>query len=178
MARFFLFLDDMSALEQIERLIEPTLTDMGYDLVRVLMQGKERRTLQIMAERQDEAGMTVDDCADISRAVSAILDVEDPISGAYTLEVSSPGLDRPLVRPRDFERYAGYETKVEMKMAIDGQRRFSGRLLGIEDDMVRMEVDGETVDLPFADILKAKLLLTDELLAEAMKAGGGQEEDI
>ena len=178
MARFFLFLDDMSALEQIERLIEPTLTDMGYDLVRVLMQGKERRTLQIMAERQDEAGMTVDDCADISRAVSAILDVEDPISGAYTLEVSSPGLDRPLVRQRDFERFAGYETKVEMKMAIDGQRRFSGRLLGIEDEVVRMEVDGETVDLPFADILKAKLLLTDELLAEAMKAGGEQEEDI
>jgi len=178
LARFFLFLDDMSALEQIERLIEPTLTDMGYDLVRVVIQGKERRTLQIMAERHDEAGMTVDDCADISRAVSAILDVEDPISGAYTLEVSSPGLDRPLVRQRDFERYAGYETKVEMKMAIDGQRRFSGRLLGIEDEMVRMEVDGETVDLPFADILKAKLLLTDELLAEAMKAGGGQEEDI
>jgi len=163
----------MSALEHLERLIEPTLTDMGYNLVRVIMQGKERQTLQIMAERRDEAGMTVDDCADISRAVSAILDVEDPISGAYTLEISSPGLDRPLVRPRDFERFAGYEVKVEMKMAIDGQRRFSGRLKGIENEIVSMEVDGATVELPFVDIVKAKLLLTDELLAEAMKSGDG-----
>jgi len=166
----------MSAPEHLERLIEPTLTDMGYNLVRVIIQGKERQTLQIMAERHDEAGMTVEDCADISRAVSAILDVEDPISGAYTLEVSSPGLDRPLVRPRDFERYAGYAIKAEMKMAIDGQRRFSGRLVGIENEIVSMEVDGKTVELPFADIMKSKLLLTDELLAEAMKKSDGEAE--
>lgn len=166
----------MSVVEHLERLIEPTLIDMGYDLVRVLLQGKERRTLQIMAERRDNAGMTVDDCADISRAVSAILDVEDPITEAYTLEVSSPGLDRPLVRPRDFERYADYAIKVEMKLAIDGQRRFSGRLLGIKDEIVSIEVEGKTVELPFIDILKSKLLLTDELIAEAMKNGGGETE--
>jgi len=148
-------------------MIEPTLADMGFELVRVQMFGSRRPTLQIMAERVDGAPMTVDHCAEISHAVSALLEVEDPIREAYTLEVSSPGIDRPLVRPRDFERHAGYEAKIEMHRLIDGQRRFQGRLLGFADGIVRMEAKEGAVELPFADIRSAKLVLTDELLAAA-----------
>ena len=157
----------MTLEQRIAEIIGPTIEDMGFDLVRVLMSGQQRRKLQIMAEPLDGSGMTVDHCADISRAVSALLDVEDPIDGAYTLEVSSPGLDRPLVKPRDFERFAGFEAKVEMEQAIDGRRRFSGRLLGFADGDVKLVVDGEEMHLPFAGIIKSKLLLTDELIAAA-----------
>jgi len=121
--------------------------------------------MQIMAERKDEAPMTVDDCADISRAVSAVLDVEDPIDEAYELEVSSPGIDRPLTRARDYDRYAGFEARVELKIAQEGQRRFKGKLLGLQDDKVMLQVEGDTVALPLATIQKAKLVLTDDLIA-------------
>src|SRR5712675_2493030 len=103
---------------------------MGYRLVRVAVLGAGRATLQIMAERRDDASMTVDDCADISRSVSALLDVADPIAGAYTLEVSSPGIDRPLVRPEDYERFTGFEARIELARPVDGRKRFRGRLLG------------------------------------------------
>lgn len=158
---------EMSLADRVEQLIAPTVEGMGFTIVRVQLSGNDRRRLQVMAERQDEAAMTVDDCADISRAVSAVLDVDDPISGAYTLEVSSPGIDRPLVRRRDFERFAGFEARVELAQAMDGRRRFRGRLLGVDGDVVRMSVDGEDVALPLAGITKAKLVMTEDLLGKS-----------
>jgi ribosome maturation factor RimP len=152
---------------QVAELIEPTLDDMGFELVRVLLHGGQRPTLQIMAERADRAPMTVEHCAAISRAISAILDVEDPIPGAYQLEVTSPGLDRPLTRRADFERFCGSEARVETEVPIEGRRRFRGRLLGVEGDQLRLQLDeGEQV-IPCAMIKKAKLILTEELLAAA-----------
>jgi ribosome maturation factor RimP len=157
--------------DRIATLIEPSLDAMGYRLVRVQMSGGRRPTLQIMAERRDDAAMTVDDCADISRSVSAILDVADPIPGEYSLEVSSPGIDRPLVKREDFARFAGYEARIELNEPIEGGRkRFRGKLLGIEGDEIRMTVeDGGEVAFPFAAVHRAKLVLTDELLAAAQK---------
>lgn len=149
----------------VEGLIAPTLADMGFDIVRVLLSGDKRAKLQIMIERHDEAGLTVDDCAEVSRAVSAILDVEDPIAGAYMLEVSSPGLDRPLTRLCDFERFAGFEARLETRMPIEGRRRFSGRLLGVDGRRVRVMAEDAEFELDFADLAKAKLVLTDELIA-------------
>ncbi|MDH3659785.1 MAG: ribosome maturation factor RimP [Alphaproteobacteria bacterium] len=161
----------MDRTETIADLIEPALTAMGFELVRVMSTGGRRPTLQVMAERLDRRGMTVDDCAEISRAVSAILDVEDPIKEAYQLEVSSPGIDRPLINPVDFERFAGFEARVETDRPIEGQRKFRGRLLGREDQAVRLALpDGERV-IPLASIRKAKLVLTDELLAAAEAEG-------
>ena len=150
---------------KIEALLAPSLEAMGYRVVRVAMTGGRRATLQVMAERLDEKAMTVEDCADISRTVSALLDVADPITGAYTLEVSSPGIDRPLVRREDFDRFAGFEAKVELNAPIEGRRRFRGKLLGVEGDAVRILVDAAPVSLPLAGITRAKLVLTDELLA-------------
>ena len=163
-------MESMDAAARVERLIAPSLGDMGYDVVRVqLSGGANRRKLQVMAERTDLGGMTVDDCADISRAVSALLDVEDPIAGPYDLEVSSPGIDRPLTRLHDFERFAGYEAKVELRALREGRRRFRGLLRGVEDGCVLIGVDDEVAALPFEDIERAKLLLTQELLAEAQR---------
>jgi len=150
-------------------MIAPSIEAMGYRLVRVAFTGGRRPTLQVMAERRDEAAMSVDDCAEISRTVSALLDVADPIPVAYALEVSSPGIDRPLIERADFVRYAGYEAKVEMNHLIDGRKRFRGRLLGADDGGVRIAFDGREVALPLADIVRAKLVLTDELLAVAQK---------
>jgi ribosome maturation factor RimP len=150
-------------------MIAPSIEAMGYRLVRVTFTGGRRPTLQIMAERRDEAAMTVDDCADISHAVSALLDVADPIPVAYALEVSSPGIDRPLIERADFVRFAGYEAKVEMNHLIDGRKRFRGRLLGADDGAVRIAFDDREVALPLADIVRAKLVLTDELLSAARK---------
>lgn len=161
-------MESMDAAARVERLIAPSLGGMGYDVVRVrLSGGAERRKLQVMAERTDLSGMTVDDCAEISRAVSALLDVEDPVAGPYDLEVSSPGIDRPLTRLHDFERFAGYEARVELRAIREGRRRFRGLLRGVEDGCVLIGMDDEVAALPFEDIEKAKLLLTHELLAEA-----------
>lgn len=161
-----------SLMQRIEEIIAPTLEDMGYSVVRVQMQGDRHPTLQIMAERLDRAMMDVEDCAQISRAVSPLLDVDDPIEEAYSLEVSSPGVDRPLVRRDDYDRFAGFEAKIEMAYLIDGRKRFTGRLVGLVDDTVQVLVEGETQDLPFEDIVKAKLVLTDDLLAAASKEQG------
>jgi len=155
---------------RIERLIEPQIDAMGYAVVRVRLTGARRKTLQVMVERTDEASMTVDDCAEISRTVSAILDVEDPIRDGYTLEVSSPGIDRPLVKPRDFERFAGHEAKIELSTPLDGRRRFKGRLLGGDDRAVRLAGDEGEIELPFELIDRAKLVLTDALIAAANKS--------
>jgi ribosome maturation factor RimP len=162
-------------MEAVEALIAPSLTELGYEVVRVKLMGTARPTLQIMAERLDEVAMTVEDCAAISRTVSAILDVEDPISGAYTLEVSSPGLDRPLVRPNDFERFAGLEAKIELRESLNGRRRYRGVLAGCADAVVTIVTEDGTAALPFDEIDNAKLVITDELLAagsaEALKQG-------
>lgn len=158
-------------------MIAPSLDAMGYRVVRVAFTGGRRPTLQIMAERRDAAAMSVDDCADISRTVSALLDVADPIPVAYALEVSSPGIDRPLIDRDDFVRYAGYEAKVEMSNLIDGRKRFRGRLLGADDGAVRIAVEDREVALPLAEVVRAKLVLTDELLAAAQKQQDGKTRD-
>ena len=157
----------MELAERIYELVRPTAESLGYSLVRVQVSGRQRLRLQIMAERADDQPMMIDDCATLSRAMSAVLDVEDPIGSAYTLEVSSPGIDRPLVRLADFDRFAGMEARVELARPIDGRRRFQGRLLGTHGATVRLAVGGldHEVELPHADIQRAKLVLTDELLA-------------
>ncbi len=157
----------MDGLQRINGLIEPVVDGMGYELVRVTMMGSARPTLQVMVERKDRAPMTVDDCAAVSRAVSAVLDVEDPIEAQYSLEVTSPGIDRPLTRRDDFERFAGFEARVEMEEAVSGRRRFRGKLLGLHGDAVRIDTPDGPVDLDLGGIRKAKLMLTDELLAAA-----------
>tara|TARA_R110000787_G_scaffold16622_27_gene50939 strand:- start:10733 stop:11230 length:498 start_codon:yes stop_codon:yes gene_type:complete len=159
----------MDLTERISRMIEPSMTDMGYDLVRVTINGKRQLTVQIMADPSDGRDMGIDDCAKVSRMVSALLDVEDPIKEAYCLEVSSPGVDRPLTRIKDFDQWAGFEARVEMAEPIAGRRRFSGRLRGTDGDVVKIDVEDEQVALPFAGIAKAKLLLTDELIAWTTK---------
>lgn len=160
----------MDPAKRVETIIMPALSDMGYDLVRVQISGSQRRTLQIMAEQSETGEMTVEDCAAISRAVSAILEVEDPIKGSYTLEVSSPGLDRPLTRPQDFQRFAGLEARVELSSLMNGQRRFRGRIGGLSDGVVHLNVEGQEIEIPFEEIDRAKLILNDELLALAGEA--------
>ena len=163
----------METETRIGDMLSPTLKLMGYDLVRVQISGSQQKTMQIMAERRDRVGMTVNDCADISREVSAILGIEDPLMEAYDLEISSPGIDRPLVRPADFDRYSGFDAKIEMAAAINGRKKFKGQLLGIEQDMVRIRLDEETYELPVSDIRRAKLLLTEELLQAASQTAKG-----
>ena len=152
---------------RIETLIAPSLEAMGYRLVRVAVTGGRRtQVLQVMAERMDERPMGVDDCTEVTHTVSALLDVADPIEHAYLLEVSSPGIDRPLVRREDYERFQGHEAKLELAAPIEGRRRFRGKLLGVEADRVRLNLGAEVVELPLARIQRAKLVLTDELLAQ------------
>ena len=157
---------------RIDVLIAPALDAMGYAVVRVRLSGSKRRTLQVMAERMDGRNMTVDDCAEISRSISAILDVEDPIRGAYTLEVSSPGIDRPLTRLEDFDRFAGHQAKVELAEPIDGRRRFRGRIEGRDDGRVRLALADGVVSLPFEGIANAQLILTDDLIAVSQQHNG------
>ena len=152
---------------EIARIIEPSLEAMGYRLVRVALTGAQRPTLQVMAERRDEAAMAVDDCALISRSISALLDVADPIAGAYMLEVSSPGIDRPLVRPEDYDRFAGFEARIDLVAPLDGRKRFRGRLLGRTPSGARLLAETGEVMLPFEAIARAKLVLSDELIAAA-----------
>lgn len=162
----------MDASGRIEQIIAPSVEAMGYEIVRVQLSGGQRAVLQVMAERTDGGPMTVEDCADISHAVSALLDVADPISGPYTLEVSSPGIDRPLTRPRDYERYAGFEAKLETRTPVDGRKRYKGRLRGLEDGAVLIDTEQGSARLPLEQIQRAKLVLTDELIRAAEGAGG------
>ncbi len=158
-------IDSATVVDKIEAILAPSLTDLGYGIVRVKFVGGGRRTLQIMAERVDGDGMSVDDCAEISRVASALLDVEDPIEGAYDLEVSSPGIDRPLVRRADFARFAGFEAKVETSRPVDGRKKFKGQLDGLGDGDVVLVTEGAvTMAIPFDAISKAKLVLTDALI--------------
>jgi ribosome maturation factor RimP len=157
-------------------LIAPAIAAMGYEIVRIRLTGKDRPTLQVMADRADEAAIGVDDCEAISRTISAILDVEDPIKGAYTLEVSSPGIDRPLTRAKDWARWAGHLAKVEMAVPLEGRKRFSGTVLGLAEAppagraaKLRLD-DGAEVALPLDGIRSARLVLTDALI-EATRPG-------
>ena len=163
-------------LRKIEDIVSPTVVGMGYELVRVAM-SRGGGTLQIMIEPADGRPMDVEDCATLSRALSAVLDVEDPIPSAYTLEVSSPGIDRPLTREKDYVRWAGHLARVETSQPIDGRRRFKGTLLGLEDGAVKLKLDdGDEAILPLALVAKAKLELTDALLDEHRRAQEGAEQ--
>ena len=155
----------MDLSERIHNLIKVSVDELGYDIVRVKILGKEQVVLQIMAEPKDGHRMTAENCGTLSRAVSALLEVDDPIQGAYTLEVSSPGLDRPLTKLRDFDRFQGLGAKVETNHNLEGRHRFKGQLLGVEGDVVKILVDGAEMKILHSDIRNAKLLMTDELIA-------------
>jgi ribosome maturation factor RimP len=153
-------------LRRIEDIVAPTIVGMGFDLVRVSM-SRGGGILQIMIEPSDGRPMDVEDCATMSRALSAVLDVEDPIANNYTLEVSSPGIDRPLTRPKDYERWAGHLARFETALPVEGRRRFKGTLLGLENDIVRLKLDdGVETKLALSTVIRAKLEITDALLAE------------
>ena len=176
-------MNDLIAKAAIDRrlagIVQPVIEGMGFELVRIRLMGGKTSTVQIMAERP-EGGIEVDDCAEISIAVSAVLDVEDPIEENYTLEVSSPGIDRPLTRLKDFEAWEGYEAKIETTELIDGRRRFKGVLAGVEGDEVLLEINEGTVGLKFDWLSDAKLVLSDELISEMLrqrKAAGVIDED-
>ena len=158
--------------QRLAGIITPVIEDLGFELVRLRLQGGRTATLQIMADRP-EGGINVDDCAVISTAVSAALDVEDPLEDAYHLEVSSPGIDRPLTRLKDFATFEGYDARLETAQAIDGRKRFKGILAGVEGDEVLLNIEegGEvqTIGLGFDLLSDAKLLLTDELIALMLK---------
>tara|TARA_Y100001970_G_scaffold294364_1_gene451596 strand:- start:15710 stop:16201 length:492 start_codon:yes stop_codon:yes gene_type:complete len=159
----------MEIVHRIQELISPTLKARGFDVVRVLFYGEKLKTLQIMIEKTDVSELTVDDCAECSTAISAILDVEDLISSNYELEVSSPGIDRPLTRLTDFDRFSGFEAKVETQNSINGRRRFQGALLGIDGKNIVIEVDRSKTLLPFSSIKSAKLVLNDALIDATRK---------
>jgi ribosome maturation factor RimP len=155
--------------KRLAEIITPVIEDLGFELVRVRLMGGNTATLQIMAERPD-GRIEVDDCAAISTAVSATLDVEDPIEDQYTLEVSSPGIDRPLTRLKDFDLWEGYVAKLETTELIDGRKRFKGNLTGTENDEVLIEIEEGTIGLKFDWLADAKLVLTDDLIRDVLKA--------
>jgi ribosome maturation factor RimP len=165
---------------RLAALAEPVLAGLGFRLVRVRISGLSGCTVQVMAERADGT-MTIDDCEAISRALSPVLDVADPVAEAYRLEISSPGIDRPLVRRSDFERFAGHQIKVEMAVSAAGRRRFRGMLLGAQGEAAHIRRDdaaaGEAADvlLPIADMTEARLVLTDALVAESLRRGKAAE---
>ena len=164
---------------RVAAIAEPVIEGLGLRLVRVKISGLSGCTVQIMAERTDGT-MTIDDCETLSRALSPVLDVADPIEQAYRLEISSPGLDRPLVRRSDFERHTGHTIKVEMAIAVEGRRRFRGSLIGTEGDSARLRRDqaapGEDPEvlLPIGDMAEAKVTLTDAVISESLKRGKSQ----
>lgn len=168
---------------RLAELLTPVIEGLGFELVRVRLMGGATRILQIMADRPD-GGIEVDDCGEISTAVSAVMDVEDPIEENYVLEVSSPGIDRPLTRLKDFEMWKGWEARIETTELIDGRRRFKGMLAGVEgqDVLIELEESGQpvTIGLQFEWLSDAKLILTDELISEMLrqkKASGVIDED-
>ena len=165
------------AADDIARLIDPAVEALGYRVVRVRLTGRGRPTLQIMAERADGSNITIDECAAISRDVSALIDVADPIAGDYVLEVSSPGIDRPLVSHADFVRFVGREVRIETSRPLDGRRRIRGTLLGLDGDVIRVATDRGAVGVPMADVATAKLVLTDALIAESLRQGSAAARD-
>lgn len=167
------FIGETGLAAQIATLVEPVLESIGFRLVRVIISGHNGTTVQIMAERPDGT-IAIEDCVEISRQLSPLLDAHDPISGNYTLEVSSPGIDRPLARPSDFSLWAGYTAKVELKQPVSGRKRYRGTLKGLDGGEVRIEVEVEgkgrqVVALPIGEIAEARLVLTDDLIREALR---------
>lgn len=159
----------LTAMSRLETLLAPAVEKAGYSLVRVRLTGGKHKTLQVMAERPDGT-MDVDDCATLSRALSDLLDQDDPVEGEYDLEVSSPGIDRPLTRVSDFARWSGHEAKLELAAAdAEGRKRFRGTLLGLEGTDVLLDAGGQKLKFPFRAIADAKLVLTDKLIAEDLK---------
>lgn len=161
---------------RIAHIVEPVAIDLGYRLVRIKLSAMDGMTLQIMAEKPDGT-MSVDDCEILSRDLSPVLDVEDPIDREYNLEVSSPGIDRPLVRRSDFDRWAGQKAKVELVRPIDGRKRFKGTIVGVDADALKLEIEPkskldapEFATLPLADIGEARLVLTDALIRETLRS--------
>jgi ribosome maturation factor RimP len=167
------FIHEVGLAAEVASLVEPVLDSLGFRLVRVEVSGRDGKTVQIMAERPD-GSMTIDDCEALSREISPILDVSEVLAESYRLEVSSPGIDRPLVRPSDFEHWVGHEAKIEIKEPVDGRRRFRGRLEGFDDGEIRILVDlGEAggqkvIGLAIGLVSSARLVLTDELVREAL----------
>jgi ribosome maturation factor RimP len=167
---------------KIAQIIAPTVSDLGYDLIQVRVLGSAKlQTLQIIAENPDTGTLDLDGCTAVSRAISAVLDVEDPIAGAYQLEVSSPGIDRPLTRPQDFAKHVGYEMTLETEIPVaeNGQKRFRGKLTGFANDEITILADdGQDIRVALEDVAKAKLVLTDELVKQSLaKAKQGAKQD-
>ncbi len=159
----------MAGMSELEEILTPVIDNLGFELVRIMTIGVKSPTLQIMIERKDRENLVVDDCVLVSRAISELLDEVDPIEGEYSLEVSSPGLDRPLTKLENFERFAGYEAKVETKTEVEGRKRFKGRIVKVDDQQqIIFGMDGKEYTIPYDVVSKAKLVLNDELLAEAM----------
>ena len=156
-------------MAHLEPILTPAIEAAGYRLVRLRLMGGQTKTLQIMAERPD-GSMNVEDCATLSHALLDFLEAENPLEGDYELEISSPGIDRPLTRLMDFSRYAGNEVKLELHAPLDGRRRFRGQLLGLDGKNVKIDVQGAQIEFPFSAIAEAKLVLTDKLIAEDLKA--------
>jgi ribosome maturation factor RimP len=166
---------------RVATIAEPVLADLGYRLVRVRISGLSGCTVQVMAERPDGT-MAIEDCEAVSRALSPVLDVADPVDRAYRLEISSPGIDRPLVRRSDFDRYAGHLAKIEMEVPVGGRKRFRGTLVGTDGEAARVRCDdlpaeAAEVMLPIADMAEARLVLTDALVAESLRRGKAAERE-
>ena len=175
-------ISESGAAARVVTIAEPVIESLGYRVVRVRISGLDGCTVQIMTERPDGT-MRIEDCEAVSRALSPVFDVADPVDRAYRLEISSPGLDRPLVRRSDFERYAGHQVKVEMAVAFDGRRRFRGTLLGVEGECARIRRDDAPAEeaaeilLPIEDMSEAKLVLTDALIAQALSRSKAAERE-
>lgn len=175
------FLRETGVAGQISDLVEPVIADLGFRLVRVRIMGRDdSQTVQVMAERADGT-ISIEDCEAISRQLSVVLDAADVMPGAYNLEISSPGIDRPLVRPSDFEDWAGYQAKIELSELLDGRRRFAGALEGFEDGEIRIEVDldqigVQVIGLPVGLISEARLVLTDDLVRESLRRSKQSEQ--
>jgi len=163
-------------MSHLEPILTPAIEAAGYRLVRLRLMGGKTKTLQIMAERPDGT-MNVEDCATLARALLDFMEADDPLEGEYELEVSSPGIDRPLTRLMDYSRYAGHEAKLELIAPIDGRKRFRGQVLGLDGTDVVMETQGTRVKFPFKGIAEAKLVLTDKLIQEDLKARKGAEQE-
>lgn len=166
---------------KVFELLRPSAEGIGFEIVRIRFGLQDGHTLQIMAERAD-GSMSVEDCEELSRTLSAVLDVEDPIPGEYNLEISSPGIDRPLTRPKDFERWKGFDVKIELAEPIEGRKRFRGTLQGVEGGEVLVECDIEgysepqVLGLPFEKLSEAKLVMSDDLIRESLKRQGKAED--
>ena len=155
----------MEFVQRVEGIITPSIEELGFRIVQInFIEGKPPR-LQVLAEHAETGRMNLDDCVNVSRRISVVLDVEDPLAGSYDLEVSSPGIDRPLITIKDYEKYSGFDVRIEMKSAIEGRKKITGRLRGVNEENVTIELEGKITDLKYKEIEKAKLLLNDELIA-------------